>query len=81
MFTPAELEKIPLEVQRLVINLSMRIMEDVIDRINMISSISRTADYEIYRLSQIGLSSETIRKAIQETLKLSDTEIDRGICG
>jgi hypothetical protein len=52
-------------------------MEDVIDRINMISSISRTADYEIYRLSQIGLSSETIRKAIQETLKLSDTEIDR----
>lgn len=77
MFTPAELEKIPLEVQRLVINLSMRIMEDVIDRINMISSISRTADYEIYRLSQIGLSSETIRKAIQETLKLSDTEIDR----
>ena len=77
MFTPAELEKIPIEVQRIVINLSKRIMLDVADRINMIGSISRTADYEIYRLSQIGLSSETIRKAIQEALKLSNAEIDR----
>ena len=77
MLTPAELEKIPLEVQKLVTNLSMRIMEDVVDRINMIGSISRTTDYEIYMLSKIGLSSETIRKATQETLKLSNAEIDR----
>ncbi len=77
MFTPSELEQIPLEIQRLMIELSMNIMSDVIDRINMINSISRTADYEIYQLSRIGLSSETIRKAIQDKLKLADAEIDR----
>ncbi len=77
MFTPSELEQIPLEIQRLVIDLAMNIMSDVIDRINMINSISRTADYELYQLSRIGLSSETIRKAIQDTLKLADAEIDR----
>lgn len=77
MFTPSELEQVPIEIQRLMIELSMNIMSDVIDRISLINSISRTADYELYRLSQIGLHSETIRKAIQDTLKLADVEIDR----
>ncbi len=77
MLTPAELERIPVEIQKLMIELSMRIMEDVIDRINMINSISRTADYEIYTLSRLGLSSDTIRKAIQYTLQKTDSEIDK----
>nr|WP_308743210.1 phage minor capsid protein [uncultured Anaerocolumna sp.] len=77
MFAPSELEKIPVEIQKLVMNLSIHIMEDVIDRINKIGSISRTTDYEIYRLSQIGLSSTTIRKAIQTTLNLTNAEIDK----
>jgi len=62
MLTPAELERIPVEIQKLIINLSMRTMEDVVDRINTINSISRTADYEIYQLGRMGLSSVTIRK-------------------
>ncbi len=77
MFSPSELEQIPIEIQRLIIDLSLNIMRDVVDRISMINSISRTADYEIYQLSRIGVSSETIRKAIQDTLKLADAEIDR----
>ncbi|HHV09980.1 MAG TPA: minor capsid protein [Clostridiales bacterium] len=77
MLTPAELERIPVEVQKLMIGLSSRIMEDVVDRINMINSISRTADYELYLLSKVGLSSDTIRKAIKNTLQKTDAEIDR----
>lgn len=77
MLTPAELERIPVAVQKLVLELSMRIMEDAVDRINMINSISRTADHELYLLNQIGLSSDTIRKAIQETLKQTDAEINK----
>lgn len=77
MLTPAELEQIPIEVQKLMLDLSMRIMADVVDRINMINSISRTADYEIYRLSRIGLSSDTIRKAVQTSLQSSNDEIDK----
>jgi len=52
-------------------------MEDVVDRINTINSISRTADYEIYQLGRMGLSSVTIRKAIQTTLQKTDVEIDK----
>ncbi len=77
MLTPAELERIPLEVQKLMIELSMRIMEDVVDRLNMIDSISRTADYDMYLSSKIGLSSDTIRKAIKNTLQKTDAEIDK----
>jgi hypothetical protein len=77
MFTPSELERIPIEIQRLIIDLSLNIISDAISRIKKIDSISRTADYELYTLSRIGLSSENIRKLVQETLKLADIEIDR----
>lgn len=77
MLTPAELERIPVEIQKLMMELSMRIMEDVVDRLNMIDSISRTADYGIYKLSHIGLSSNTVQKAIQTTLKKTDAEINK----
>jgi hypothetical protein len=77
MLTPAEIERIPIEIERLVMDLSMRIMEDVVDRISKIDDISRSADYQIYMLSRLGLSSDTIRKAIQTALQKSDAEIDR----
>lgn len=77
MLTPAELERIPIEIQKLMIELSISIMEDVIDRIKMIDSISRTADYEIYTLSRLGISSNTVRKAVQSTLQKTDSEINK----
>lgn len=77
MLTPAEIERMPIEIERLVMDLSMRIMEDVVDRISKINDISRSADYQIYMLSRLGLSSDTIRKAIQTALQKSDAEIDR----
>jgi hypothetical protein len=52
-------------------------MEDVVERISIIDSISRTTDFEIYQLSRLGVSSNTIRKAIQTTLQKSDDEIDK----
>lgn len=81
MLTPAELERIPVEIQKLILNLSIKIMEDVVDRIHAIDDISRTADYEIHLLNQLGLSSKTIRKIIQQTLKKTDVEIDNIYAG
>lgn len=60
-----------------MIELAMRIMEDVVDRIHMIDSISRTTDYELYQLSRIGLGSDTINKAIKKALQKADSEIDK----
>lgn len=77
MFTPSELEEIPLEIQRLFSDLEMRIMVDIVERISMIDEISRTTDWEIYTLSRLGVPSENIKKAIQVTLNKSDAEIER----
>lgn len=77
MLTPSELERIPIEIQKLMLDLSMRIMTDVVERISMIDSISRTSDYEIYQLSRLGLSSDTIHKSIQVLLNKTDIEIDK----
>ena len=77
MLSPAELERIPIEIQRIMIDLAMRIMENAVDRIRMIDSISRSADYELYQLSRIGLGSDTINKAIKKALQKTDAEIDK----
>ena len=77
MFPPSELEKLPLEIQRIFSDLEMRIMEDVVERIDKINDISRTADWRIYTLSRLGVSSKDIKDAIQEALDKSNVEIDR----
>lgn len=77
MFSPGELEKIPLEIQRIFSDLEMRIMEDVVDRIGMIDDISRTADWRIYTLGRLGKPSQDIKNEIQEALNKSNAEIDR----
>ena len=77
MFPPSELEKLPLEIQRIFSDLEMRIMEDVVERINMINDISRTTDWRIYTLSRLGISSQDIKSEIQVALNKSNAEIDR----
>jgi hypothetical protein len=51
-------------------------MEDIIRRIRINDEITRSADWQIYRLRQMGQSSEYIKQQIQQYLKLSDTEIN-----
>ena len=77
MFTPGDLEGLPLETQRIFSDLEARIMEDIVERIRHIDEISRTTDWQIYTLSRMGASSHEIRKYIQEALNKSDEEIDR----
>ena len=77
MFSPSELEGIPLEIQRIFYDLELRIMEDVVERIDMINDISRTTDWRIYTLSRLGISSQDTKKEIQEALNKSNAEIDR----
>lgn len=76
MFTPPELERMPLEFERRMLELQQRTMEDIIRRIHINDEITRSADWQIYRLVQIGQSTEYIQKQIQQTLKLSETDID-----
>jgi hypothetical protein len=76
MFTPSQLEQMPVEIERIMSEVEMKVMQDIIRRIRINDEITRSADWQIYRLIQMGKSSEEIQKYIQQALKLSDEEID-----
>jgi hypothetical protein len=76
MYTPGEIEKMPVKFEKLMGDLEYRIMSDVVRRIKINKEITRAADWQIYRLMQMGESKEHIKKYIQEALKLSDKEIE-----
>ena len=77
MFTPEELERLPLEIVMLFSGLEERIMRDIVRRIKKTGSITRTADYQIKRLSNIGMSSKMIKDEIRKHLKLTEKQIDK----
>lgn len=77
MFTPNELEGIPQSLEKLFRDLENRIMLDIVRRIKINSQITRSADWQIKRLSELGKSTQEIKSYIKDTLKLSEKEIDR----
>jgi hypothetical protein len=76
MFTPSELERMPIPLQRRMAELEMNIMQDIVRRIKINDEITRSADWQIYRIQQMGQSTEYIKEQIQASLKLSNDEID-----
>lgn len=76
MFTPQKLEEIPIELQKIFSKLEQDIMMDIVRRIARNSQVTRTADYQINRLHELGISKRVIKKYIQEALKLSKKEIN-----
>ena len=77
MYTPSELERMPIEIERRMSELEERIMEDIIRRIKINDEITRSADWQIYRLVQMGQSTEYIQKQIQLALNFTDEEIKK----
>lgn len=77
MRTQGELERIPLPFQQHMSTLESRIMTDLVNRLKVNQEITSTADWQINRLRQLGLSNEYIRKQIQETVGLTDAEIEK----
>ena len=77
MLSPNELEYIPEGITRLYRALQLRIMEDITQRLSVHKEISRTADWEISRLYELGVAKEVIRRHIRRTLGLTSDEIER----
>ena len=69
-------EDYPLELEKLVRSAGTRIMSDIIRRVRDCSEITRTADWQIDRLNQLGESKKYIKSTIQKALKLSDEQIE-----
>ena len=76
MFTPEQLEGIPIPLEQGYKDLESRIMSDIVRRIKINGEIVRSADWQIYRLQQLGESKRVIKKHIKEALKLSNAEIN-----
>lgn len=76
MFTPQKLEKIPIELQKIFSKLEQDIMIDIVKKVAKNGQITRTADYQINRLRELGVSKRVIKKYIQEALQLSKKEIN-----
>lgn len=78
MFTPEKLEEIPIELEKIFNKLEKDIMSDIVRRMKInANEITRTADWQIQRLSQLGKSKKAIRKYLKETLYLSNKEINK----
>lgn len=75
--TQGELEKIPLPIQEAMSELEIRIMQDVVHRIEENGFSTASADWGISRLQQLGASEENIRQYIKDSLSVSDEEIDK----
>jgi len=75
--TQGELEKLGLPITTSFSELEMRIMEDIVRRIKANGFSTASADWQITRLQQLGESEEDIKKWIQETLAVSDAEMER----
>lgn len=76
MFTPEEIESMPIAIEKLFKDLQLRVMTDVVRRLTNVQDISASADYQMSRLYELGKSKEEIQRLVQETLDKSDEEID-----
>ena len=57
--------------------LQQQVMSDIVRRIKINSEITRSADWQIHRLKQLGMADNEIKEAIKKSLKMSNSEIDK----
>lgn len=73
--TQGELEKIALPLQQNMSTLEVRVMSDIVRRIRVNGEITSTADWQMNRLYQMGVGKNEIKRAIAESLKLTDKQV------
>ena len=74
--TPDELEKLPKPLERIIRDLEMSIMQEIIERIKAVAQITPVTDWLLVRLSAIGTSKARIKHMIGEALIESDLRVD-----
>lgn len=74
--TQGELEQISQPFVTLMTELERRIMEDIVRLIEKNGFSPASADWKISRLQQLGESEEEIKRAVQDALGASETELD-----
>lgn len=72
---PKEMEHLPLQLEKMFLELQNRIMRDVVRRIKKTGGITSTEDYQLNRIQIIGNSTEFIESEIKRLSGLTDPEL------
>lgn len=75
MLTSGEIEAVSMSMDKSLNALEMRIMEDIVRRIKINGEITRSADWQITRLLQLGMSMKEIENDIKSALDFSDEKM------
>lgn len=75
--TQGEIERLTVKTENIFSELEVRIMSDIVRRIKENGVSTASADWQISRLQQLGMSEKQIRTWIQKALEASDKEMNR----
>lgn len=75
MLKPNEIERASTALDKPMKALENQVMEDIIRRIKINGEITRSADWQMNRLYEMGMAKTDIKKAIQDNLNLSDKDM------
>ena len=76
MLKPNEIEKVSMALDEPMRNLENQIMADIARRIKINGEITRSADWQINRLHELGMSKRDIKKYIADNLNFDKAEIN-----
>ena len=74
-YKPNELERISMTFDAPMKRLEDEIMTDIVRRIRINSEITRSADWQIHRLYELGMSKQDIEKRVQGLTGISPQEV------
>ena len=77
MYTSNELESLSTAFDERMRQLENEVMEDIIRRIRINGEITRSADWQINRLRELGMGQKEIENRIKKALNLSDEEVKK----
>lgn len=76
MYTSDELNILPSAFEKIFGAMENDIMQDIINRIAENDEITRTADWEMFRMRSLGAVNDDIQSRIKTTLNMSDNVLD-----
>lgn len=77
MYSAQELEAMPKQFERYMLDLEKRVMEDVVERIKRNEEVTSVADWNMLRISELRGFENNLKKYIKEALGYSSAEVDK----
>lgn len=76
MLTGDQIDALSLRAEEISDKLSDFLIKDIAERITEAGQLTSTASYEVWRLQNLGVSQEKLKKELQKRLKISLSEVE-----